>query len=43
MSLTFLTSYILIWPIISLAVLAVIIGATVRDYLHSKRTGRDIV
>ncbi|MFA5632768.1 MAG: putative transporter small subunit [Porticoccaceae bacterium] len=38
-----LASYILIWPIISLIVLAVIIGATVRDTRKARREGREVV
>lgn len=38
-----LTTYILVWPVISLAVLGLIVGATVRDYLQAKRDGRDVV
>ncbi|MCK9469717.1 MAG: putative transporter small subunit [Porticoccaceae bacterium] len=38
-----LATYILIWPFISLIVLAVIIGATVRDTRKARREGRDVV
>lgn len=38
-----LTIYILVWPVISLAVLAVIVCATVRDIRDARREGRDVV
>ena len=38
-----LGGYILVWPIVSLAVLGVIVGATCRDYLCARREGRDVV
>lgn len=38
-----LATYILVWPIISTIVLAVIIGATLRDFATAKREGRDMV
>lgn len=38
-----LTTYILIWPLISLLVLALIVVATVRDIRKARREGRDVV
>ena len=38
-----LGSYILIWPLASLAVLAVILFATLRDIRNSKRSGHGLV
>lgn len=38
-----LATYILVWPIISTIVLAVIVGATMRDLAKARREGRDMV
>ncbi|MGN0920983.1 MAG: putative transporter small subunit [Cellvibrio sp.] len=38
-----LGSYILVWPVISSVVLAVIVVATLRDFRCAKREGRDVV
>ena len=38
-----LAAYILVWPVISLAVLAVIVVATLRDFRCARREGRDVV
>lgn len=38
-----LASYILVWPVVSLAVLSVIVVATLRDILCARREGRDVV
>lgn len=38
-----LGSYILVWPVISSLVLAVIVVATLRDFRCAKREGRDVV
>ena len=38
-----LAAYMLVWPLISLAVLAVIIFATIRDIRSARREGRDVV
>lgn len=38
-----LGSYILVWPVISFLVLAVIVVATLRDFRCAKREGRDVV
>lgn len=38
-----LTIYILIWPVLSLAVLALLIGALVRDVRAARRKGEDMV
>lgn len=38
-----LAAYILVWPVISLAVLAVIVTATLRDLRRARREGRDVV
>lgn len=36
-------AYVLIWPVISLGVLAVICRATLRDWRKAKKTGREMV
>lgn len=38
-----LATYILVWPVISLAVLSVIVFATLRDFRSARREGRDVV
>lgn len=38
-----LSLYILVWPVISLAVLAVIVTATLRDFRRARREGREVV
>jgi hypothetical protein len=38
-----LATYILVWPVISLAVLSVIVVATLRDFRCARREGRDVV
>ena len=38
-----LATYILVWPVISTIVLAVIVGATLRDFVKARREGRDMV
>lgn len=38
-----LASYILVWPVISLAVLGVIVVATLRDFYCAHREGREVV
>lgn len=38
-----LATYILMWPVISLAVLGVIVIATMRDFICARREGRDVV
>lgn len=38
-----LAAYILVWPVISLAVLAVIVVATLRDFRRARREDRDVV
>jgi len=38
-----LATYILVWPVISLAVLSVIVFATLRDFRCARREGRDVV
>lgn len=38
-----LATYILVWPLISLGVLAVIVVATLRDFRCARREGRDVV
>lgn len=43
MSTLILTAYILVWPVISLAVLALIVTATVQDVKAAKRENRELV
>ena len=38
-----LAAYILVWPVISLAVLAVIVTATLRDLRRARSEGREVV
>jgi hypothetical protein len=38
-----LATYILMWPVISLAVLGVIVVATARDFMCARREGREVV
>jgi hypothetical protein len=38
-----LAAYILVWPVISSAVLGVIVFATLRDFRCARREGRDVV
>lgn len=38
-----LATYILVWPVISLAVLGVIVVATLRDFYCAHRDGREVV
>lgn len=39
----FLSIYILIWPVLSAIVLAVLTVAVIRDYRNARRTGDDVV
>ncbi len=38
-----LSLYILVWPLISAIILAVLIGAVVIDYRNARRKGEDLV
>lgn len=39
----FLSLYILVWPVMSAIILAVLIVAVNRDYRAARRTGQDVV
>jgi cytochrome oxidase assembly protein ShyY1 len=39
----FLSLYILVWPVISAVVLAVLVYAVVKDYRDAARSGQDVV
>lgn len=43
MSPTLLSLYILVWPVISAVILAILIFAVANDYRQAKRTGQDVV
>jgi len=38
-----LTGYILVWPVISAAVLAVLVVSLVRDFRAARRAGNDMI
>lgn len=43
MNALFLGVYILVWPLISLAVLVLIVSAAVREFRRAKGKGQDVV
>ncbi|WP_227870618.1 putative transporter small subunit [Orrella marina] len=43
MSSFWITFYILIWPVISAGVLAVLLFSLVKDWLKARKSGRDMV
>lgn len=38
-----LTAYILVWPLLSVAVLLLLIGAFARDFLKARKNGGDML
>ncbi|MGG4605193.1 putative transporter small subunit [Paenalcaligenes sp. Me131] len=38
-----IVTYILIWPVLSAGVLALLIGALVRDWRAAKRDGKEMI
>lgn len=43
MDATFLTAYILAWPVISLGILALLVVSLIRDLRHARKTGEEML